>query len=54
MYSNPESFLEHLTSVHSRTRRVIACIPAEGLEWVPAPGRWSAGDQVLARSDHLE
>ncbi len=40
------TFLDHLASVHARTRRVVACIPAEGLEWVPAPGRWSAGDQV--------
>ena len=46
MYSDLESFLDYLKSVHARTRRVLACIPAESLEWVPAPGRWSAGDQV--------
>ena len=39
-------FLQYLASLHARTRRVVACIPAESLEWVPAPGRWSAGDQV--------
>lgn len=41
-----ETFLDYLGSVHARTRRVIACIPAPVLEWAPAPGRWSAGDQV--------
>ena len=41
-----QSFLDYLASVHARTRRVIACIPADALAWVPAPGRWSAGDQV--------
>ena len=39
-------FLDYLASVHTRTRRVVACIPADALEWVPAAGRWSAGDQV--------
>jgi len=46
MHSDLEGFLDYLTSVHARTRRVIACIPQEGLEWMPAAGRWSAGDQV--------
>lgn len=46
MHPDLQSFLDYLASVHARTRRVIACIPAEGLEWVPADGRWSAGDQV--------
>jgi uncharacterized damage-inducible protein DinB len=46
MHSDLASFLDYLTSVHARTRRVIACIPTEGLESVPAAGRWSAGDQV--------
>ena len=39
-------FLDYLDSVHARTRRVVACIPPDGLEWTPAPGRWTAGDQV--------
>ena len=39
-------FLDYHASVHARTRRVVACIPADALEWVPAPERWSAGDQV--------
>jgi uncharacterized damage-inducible protein DinB len=46
MYSDPSSFLEYLASVHARTRKIVTLIPADGLEWVPAPGRWSAGDQV--------
>jgi len=46
MYSDPSSFLEYLASVHARTRRIVTSVPAESLEWVPAPGRWSAGDQV--------
>ncbi len=41
-----QTFLDYLASVHARTRRIVACIPAESLEWVPSPGRWSAGDQV--------
>jgi uncharacterized damage-inducible protein DinB len=40
------TFLDYLDKVHARTRNVIACIPAERLEWAPAPGRWTAGDQV--------
>jgi uncharacterized damage-inducible protein DinB len=46
MYSDLESFLDYHASVHARTRRVIVCIPEESLEWLPAKGRWSAGDQV--------
>lgn len=40
------TFLSYLTSVHGRTRRVILSIPAAGLEWSPAPGKWSFGDIV--------
>ena len=39
-------FLDYVENVHARTRRIVACIPADALEWVPGPGRWSAGDQV--------
>ncbi|MES2521719.1 MAG: DinB family protein [Gemmatimonadota bacterium] len=46
MYSDLQTFLDYLGSVHTRTRRVIDCITADALEWVPAPGRWSAGDPV--------
>jgi uncharacterized damage-inducible protein DinB len=45
---NPEllTFLDYLDRVHVRTRNVVTCIPAELLEWEPAPNRWTAGDQV--------
>lgn len=46
MHPDLQVFLDYLASVHTRTRRIVACIPAESLEWMPAPGRWSAGDQV--------
>jgi len=39
-------FLSYLDSIHARTRRVIACIPAEHLEWAPAPGMFTLGDTV--------
>jgi uncharacterized damage-inducible protein DinB len=40
------AFLDYLASVHGRTRCLVALIPSDALEWAPAPGRWSAGDQV--------
>jgi uncharacterized damage-inducible protein DinB len=40
------NFLEYLTSVHSRTRRVVTCIPPADLEWSPAVGKFSFGDLV--------
>jgi uncharacterized damage-inducible protein DinB len=46
MHPDLQAFLDYLASVHTRTRRVVARIPAEALEWLPGPGRWSAGDQV--------
>ena len=46
MFPDLQTFLDYLASVHSRTRRVAERIPADALEWVPAPGRWSAGDQM--------
>ena len=46
MSSDISTFLEYLDRVHERTRRVVACIPADTLEWAPAAGRWTAGDQV--------
>ncbi len=41
-----EQFLDYLESVHGRTRRIVALIPAEELEWAPAPGKFSFGDLV--------
>lgn len=46
MFTEHASFLEYLDRMHARTRRVIACIPADSLEWLPGKGRWTLGDQV--------
>ncbi len=39
-------FVDYLTSVHGRTRRVLRCIPPADLEWAPAAGKFSFGDIV--------
>lgn len=41
-----EPFLDYFERVRERTRRVIACIPAEHLEWRPRPGAFSFGDLI--------
>jgi uncharacterized damage-inducible protein DinB len=43
---NIESFLDYYDKVHARTRRVIACIPPEKLEWTFAKGHFTLGDLV--------
>jgi uncharacterized damage-inducible protein DinB len=40
------TFLDYLTSVHARTRRVVLCIPPDDIEWTPAPGRFTLGEIV--------
>lgn len=40
------TFLDYLTSVHKRTRRVIECIPAKDMDWAPAPTKFSFADIV--------
>jgi uncharacterized damage-inducible protein DinB len=40
------TFLDYLTSVHKRTRRVIECIPRKDIDWAPAPDKFSFGDIV--------
>jgi uncharacterized damage-inducible protein DinB len=40
------TFLDYLSSLHGRTRRVIQCIPPTELEWAPADGKFSFGDIV--------
>ena len=40
------AFAEYWDNVRRRTRRVAVLIPAEQLEWTPAPGKWSMGDVV--------
>jgi uncharacterized damage-inducible protein DinB len=44
--NGPDEFLPYLSSVHGRTQRVIAAIPAEDFDWSPAPGRFSFADQI--------
>jgi uncharacterized damage-inducible protein DinB len=43
---NGGAFAEYWDKVRKRTRRVAVLIPAEQLEWTPAPGKWSMGDLV--------
>ena len=40
------TFLEYFESIRGRTRRVIACIPPDRIEWTHAPGRFTLGDLV--------
>lgn len=44
--ANVESFLAYWRSIRGRTRRVVAAIPEERMEWAPEPGRWTLGDLV--------
>jgi len=39
-------FLDYWESVRRRTRRVVACIPPDRIEWSPHPGKFSFGDLV--------
>ena len=39
-------FLDYWEKVRERTRRVVAVIPAEALEWTWKPGKFSPGDIV--------
>jgi uncharacterized damage-inducible protein DinB len=39
-------FLEYWRGVRVRTKRVVSCVPADTMEWTPAPGRWSFGDII--------
>ena len=43
---DPQLFVAYLDSIHARTRRVIARVPAEALEWAPAARRFSLGDTI--------
>ena len=43
---NAGAFAEYWDNVRRRTRRVAALIPADQLEWTPAPGKWSMGDLI--------
>lgn len=39
-------FLDYYAGIRERTRRVVACIPDDRMEWRPAPGRFSFADVV--------
>jgi uncharacterized damage-inducible protein DinB len=39
-------FLEYWDSLRGRTRRLVACIPPDRLEWSYRPGKFTLGDLV--------
>ena len=39
-------FLDYWDSVRGRTRRVVACIPPDRIEWTHQPGRCTLGDLI--------
>lgn len=41
-----DPFLDYFDRVRERTRRVIACIPPEHLEWAYKPGAFTFGDLI--------
>ena len=41
-----EPFLDYYARIRERTRRVVACIPPDKLEWAPRERAWSPGDVV--------
>ena len=40
------TFLDYLSSVHKRTRRIIELIPPADIEWTPSKGKFTFGDLV--------
>src|SRR5947199_4573572 len=40
------SFLDYWRTIRGRTRRVVACIPPDQIEWSPHPGKFTLGDLV--------
>src|SRR6266540_3801428 len=40
------SFLDYWRTIRGRTRRVVACIPPDRIEWSPHPGKFTFGDLV--------
>jgi uncharacterized damage-inducible protein DinB len=40
------AFANYWDNVRARTLRVAEAIPADRIEWTPAPGKWSLGDIV--------
>jgi uncharacterized damage-inducible protein DinB len=39
-------FLQYWDSLRGRTRRIIACIPPDRIEWTHREGKFTLGDQV--------
>jgi hypothetical protein len=39
-------FLEYWDSLRGRTRKVVACIPPEQLEWSPSPSGFTLVQQI--------
>ena len=39
-------FLQYLDRVHERTRRVLACVPPDDIEWSAGDGRFTFGDLI--------
>ena len=39
-------FLEYWGNIRGRTRRVVACIPPDRVEWTYRPGKFTLGDVV--------
>jgi uncharacterized damage-inducible protein DinB len=37
-------FLEYFGGIRARTRRAVAAVPPDALEWSPGDGRWTFGD----------
>ncbi|HEU4456278.1 MAG TPA: DinB family protein [Longimicrobium sp.] len=44
--TNAESFLKYLESIRGRTRRVVALIPPDKVEWTHREGAFTLGDIV--------
>lgn len=44
--SSIDRFIRYWRSIHQRSRRVIACIPADHVDWAPREGMWSLGGLV--------
>lgn len=41
-----DQFLDYYSKLRGRTKKVVACIPPEKLEWTYSPGKFTLGDLV--------
>jgi uncharacterized damage-inducible protein DinB len=44
--SSTERFVRYWQRIHTRSRRVIRCIPADRIDWAPRVGMWTLGSLV--------